>query len=788
MTFDIVAAICFGVVAGYVTSRSLYRSGEPVSLSSIAAVTTAVGGGAFAAALGDGALAWYSFGLAAGFSGSLVLRIIPAERSWLDDIVGLGGRFSGWALAGVIGGAVAGLALGNQLIGSEVGGLGGMLLGILLPRMFATGVFHRRGDVSITLDGSGSHLRIEHLDSRDLETLVRRLGVDVDRLERAEPRTAQIESRYADVHLFDGQGTREFTRWDSLRPSEYVTLRLSIGKLAPGSLLRDPVAFPADKVPPDARIDVMVSSTDFIVSADPLEPKQSTTPGLGAPAHNWFTLPGDGSAAKAPNGEEYIWIYLKAPNRRTMQARCRIGYYYRSILVHSQLLQAAVGEGGGIVVDTDFTISRDLTNLASLPEKPRISVLTNSNGDGTRQIILRKPGATPGAGADGASFAVNEQTIGATIQALRDALRRNPTTARQRSPAQLRDDLFALAPKGFELWGQVPGQDPRMFLPVIEDPEAFIVQISRPTTSGFVFPWALVYDIPLTSDTPDRPAKRKYCRLVAEWDGKAPLVQGSPRRCPHEQEHGQDVLCPFGFWGFRYSIDQISSTRKEDDTVTDIGVPDKWDFIVGETQYGLDDKAALAQHIERLGGMVRGAFPRASLSEGKDKKSIQALLGQDTPFVYFYCHGEKTSIADRNVRLGVGNQESITPLEFRGWLQGWLTQQRKVVWDRTRPLIFINACSSLEIYPETLVSFVDAFVGSARAAGVIGTEIQVNQYLAMEVAESFFKGLMAVPKVGEKTPTVESVLRTIRFDYLAHGNLLGLMYTPYCWSELHLRR
>jgi hypothetical protein len=71
-------------------------------------------------------------------------------------------------------------------------------------------------------------------------------------------------------------------------------------------------------------------------------------------------------------------------------------------------------------------------------------------------------------------------------------------------------------------------------------------------------------------------------------------------------------------------------------------------------------------------------------------------------------------------------------------------------------------------------------VGTARAAGVIGTEVKVNQDLAMKIAERFFELLLVQKK------TVDEALRTIRLDYLADGNLMGLLYTPYCWAELRI--
>ena len=110
------------------------------------------------------------------------------------------------------------------------------------------------------------------------------------------------------------------------------------------------------------------------------------------------------------------------------------------------------------------------------------------------------------------------------------------------------------------------------------------------------------------------------------------------------------------------------------------------------------------------------------------------------------------------------------------------TALKKSFWNDVRPLIFINACHSLAIEPETLVSYLDAFVGRGHAAGVIGTEVKVSQALAMNVAEKFFEFWLA----GEQT--VEVVLRAIRLTTFRQGNLFGLVYTPYCWSELRIQK
>ena len=164
-----------------------------------------------------------------------------------------------------------------------------------------------------------------------------------------------------------------------------------------------------------------------------------------------------------------------------------------------------------------------------------------------------------------------------------------------------------------------------MFLPLLQDPASYVVQVVRPTTSGFVFPWSLIYDIPLNSDNPS------ICKLVTTWDETKPLVPVTQRDCPYGP-HKEDVLCPFGFWGFRYSIDQLSSTK---DSVFTIPAPDKWNFVVAETQFQIKIEA-LSHHIEELQKSIKRGFPGADLIEGKDKASIRTLLGSDLPVVYFY--------------------------------------------------------------------------------------------------------------------------------------------------------
>lgn len=71
---DDVGAVCFGIVIGFVTYRTLVRK-DSAAISDLAAVIAAVGGGVVAERF-EANFGYYSIGLLAGFAGFLILRLI----------------------------------------------------------------------------------------------------------------------------------------------------------------------------------------------------------------------------------------------------------------------------------------------------------------------------------------------------------------------------------------------------------------------------------------------------------------------------------------------------------------------------------------------------------------------------------------------------------------------------------------------------------------------------------------------------------------------------------------
>jgi hypothetical protein len=95
MTFEIIGAISFGLVIGWITYRTLARRTDGVAISDIATVLGSVGGAAAVGLFDDGQLfAAYSVGLAVGFFGYLAAFAKVNGREKLGDVMGRQGTVS----------------------------------------------------------------------------------------------------------------------------------------------------------------------------------------------------------------------------------------------------------------------------------------------------------------------------------------------------------------------------------------------------------------------------------------------------------------------------------------------------------------------------------------------------------------------------------------------------------------------------------------------------------------------------------------------------------------------
>jgi ABC-type Co2+ transport system permease subunit len=81
---DAIGAICFGIVVGWITYRTIRRQKQAVNLSDIAAVLAAIGGAAVTTLFTGSLFSYYAIGLMVGFFGYLALgSTVLKNTDWL---------------------------------------------------------------------------------------------------------------------------------------------------------------------------------------------------------------------------------------------------------------------------------------------------------------------------------------------------------------------------------------------------------------------------------------------------------------------------------------------------------------------------------------------------------------------------------------------------------------------------------------------------------------------------------------------------------------------------------
>lgn len=90
MLFAGIGALCFGLVVGWISYRTLRRKEGVAALSDISAVISAIGGAAVTALFKDAALfGLYAIGLAVGFFAYFVVSVAvygkKATGRWMGD-------------------------------------------------------------------------------------------------------------------------------------------------------------------------------------------------------------------------------------------------------------------------------------------------------------------------------------------------------------------------------------------------------------------------------------------------------------------------------------------------------------------------------------------------------------------------------------------------------------------------------------------------------------------------------------------------------------------------------
>jgi hypothetical protein len=586
--------------------------------------------------------------------------------------------------------------------------------------------------------------------------------------------TSTDHRRHVNVCLLDPEHeNKQMPRECSLASASHYILHLNIGPFAEWSVVSNPQIFHSEKLPPSALghwLEIIVESPAFKV--------ENANPALFLPA----------------SGPSEDWNCSLIAPVSVGTAELLINIYFQNVLIQALKMTACISTGDqqsdGYQARVIFSLTDGLTSVNHLPARDaNISTVAKLNGIPYLLIKAQSEKLI--------SLQLNDEKMRTAIHAARkglesvhfDVIGGGPLTKPQKftklnqqngkSFPQFREDICTLAPFGYRLLVSLFGNatDERKQLIQFLQAGPARIQVARTMGSQMIFPWALIYDIPLGSD----PGEYHDCQILTEWPSEiSKLETGEPADCPYSASHTINTICPFGFWGIRHIIEHPPS-------VADNGEMHLWiqpkahprKMVIGLST-ALESKIT-QDHLQKLKSNLS---PCSSIDCITRQELCEGLKQNDLEFLYFYCHGKHGDITPSGNNLAettyleIGKGDQIKVEDLSSWSDYyWDASQH---WRSDSPLVFINGCHTMDITPDDLVTFVDSLAG-ANAAGVIGTEITVAQSLASEVAEAFFGQLNQNRTVGE-------ALRTMRLQLLAKGNLLGLAYTPYCCADLRILR
>jgi hypothetical protein len=285
-----------------------------------------------------------------------------------------------------------------------------------------------------------------------------------------------------------------------------------------------------------------------------------------------------------------------------------------------------------------------------------------------------------------------------------------------------------------------------------------VIQVA-PLSTQLSVPWELLYERKVESY---REGRTTLCPSFREH-GPA------PEDCPGRGD--PTVVCPHGFWGYRYIIEQLPCRV---DPHQPVSRPDLPLEILNETPTRLAAGFStrlhlLEQHRESLRGLA--AASQLEIVEADALEEVKAaLLEQDRPadVIYFYAHGGSDLFG--SPYLEVGQDEKIQLIDLDAW---------DVELGRHRPLVILNACESAEYAPDDFENLIKFFC-DAGAAGVIGTQCEVKEKLVDALIRGFFRDFFGQASAGE------ALFRARQGLLHDHLDPRGLSYSLFAAADVKL--
>ncbi|WP_433294845.1 CHAT domain-containing protein [Actinoplanes sp. CA-030573] len=485
--------------------------------------------------------------------------------------------------------------------------------------------------------------------------------------------------------------------------------------------------------------------------------------------------PGDRHRCTESDRSPWLSLSVIAPRSPGVQ-QLQLALHLGAAAIQAFEIEVAVGDGGPAPVGRAvFTLSKELAELDRFGDRA-MSIRLGDLAEGRHYLVVNDAAGTR------VGTELSDAQAGDAARSLRAVLFDRQLSETGGGWRSLYDDGFAKSEKDYvaDLWamaragssaylGIFPDVDDRLTMrrALAAGSGPATIQVALAEGSRAVIPWQLVYDLPIQDGA-------GLCPSVHELGpaGAGPAGSGGvPDRCPHAAGHDQrhGVLCPYGFWGLAHVLEvPPSSGRMTLAAATSEARPAAVVVGLNAELAGADWDRQRAV-LDRLGA--------ASVVTTDVEALRDAVIG-GADLLYLFCHGRRVTGAGSSsggLALDFGRGGTLRPEDVSFWAE----LSPAVRWESRRPLVVLNGCYTGERLPETLTDFASAFVRSTGAAGVLATEVTMEQRLAAYAMSAFVAAWGSGGGVG-------AAMRQVRWQLLARGNVMGLAYSPYCDAGLRL--
>ncbi|MEH2157099.1 CHAT domain-containing protein [Nostoc sp.] len=283
-----------------------------------------------------------------------------------------------------------------------------------------------------------------------------------------------------------------------------------------------------------------------------------------------------------------------------------------------------------------------------------------------------------------------------------------------------------------------------------------VIQVA-PLSSQLGVPWEILYERKIEAYKEDR---IKLCSTFKEHG----LGQDD---CPHCND--PTVVCPSGFWGYRYIVEQLPRRVDSGKPLPSHSLPTQ---IRNKTPLQFSANVfsgfnQLANHFKALAELASEQQLQILRSDSLDAIRI-TLKEAKADILYFYTHGGSDPFGSPYLEVGTEDQIQLIDLDAWGIKLG----------DR-QPLVILNACDSADYTPDSFENLLKFFC-DAGAAGVIGTQCEVKEHLANAFIIKFFQAFL------KQAPAGEAMFAARQALLRDHLDPRGLVYSLCASAEVRL--